>query len=137
MKRPFFTFIVAAFWAAQVLPVDAVNSDDSYQPLPEGVIRFLDGGSPGSFELALDQVWVRPSGKRAFVEAIEPLASNADLYNFVSAREAATPGDVCGMVAYLAGKPRNDSTIRFVTRKVTVRLKEDFRTIGFPPVELR
>jgi PKD repeat protein len=93
------------------------------------VLNLVDGTSPASLELALDQVWVRPSGERGFVERIPQQASNAELYNFVSAREAAAPGDECGMVAFPEGKPINDGTIRFVTRKVTVQLEEDFRTV--------
>ena len=130
MKRLalFLLVCMSLFWI-QVSAVHALDNDDSYQPIPEGRLHFIDGVSPATFELALDQVWVRPAGKRAFVESIDALASNAALYHFVSAREAAAPDDECGMVAYLAGKPRNDSTIRFVTRKVTVQLKEEARTI--------
>ncbi|MCH2061485.1 MAG: S8 family serine peptidase, partial [Verrucomicrobiales bacterium] len=130
MRRPvLFPLIGLSFLWTQALVAHAVDTDNSYQPIPEGKLRFIDGGSPATLELALDQVWVRPAGKRAFVETIQPLASNAKLYHFVSAREAAAPGDECGMVAYLAGRPRNDSTIRFVTRKLTVRLNEDARTV--------
>ena len=130
MKRSalFLLACMSLFWI-QVSAVHAVDNDDSYQPIPEGRMRLIDGMSPATLELALDQVWVRPAGKRAFVEAIEPLNSNAELYRFVSAREEAAPNDVCGMVAYLAGKPRNESTMRFVTRKVTVQFKEGARTI--------
>lgn len=113
--------VTTAFPARAAIP--------GYHPLPEGALRLVDGTSPASFELALDQVWVRPEGERGFVELIAPQDSNAALYNFVSAREAASPGDECGMVAFPVGKAINDGTIRFVTRKVTVQLGEDFRTV--------
>ncbi len=118
---------VAFFIVAAAPPLRAESP--GYHPLPEGALRLVDGTSPASFELALDQVWVRPEGERGFVESIPKQASNAALYNFVSAREAASTGGECGMVAFPEGKPINDGTIRFVTRKVTVQLKEDFRTV--------
>jgi PKD repeat protein len=118
---------VAFSIVAAASPLRAESQD--YHPLPEGALRLVDGTSPASFELALDQVWVRPEGERGFVESIPRQASNAALYNFVSAREAASSGGECGMVAFPEGKAINDGTIRFVTRKVTVQLKEDFRTV--------
>ncbi|MCP4847459.1 MAG: S8 family serine peptidase [Verrucomicrobiaceae bacterium] len=130
MKFPFSIVSKAAVTFLIVAATSPLQSaTPGYHPLPEGVLRLVDGTSPGSFELALDQIWVRPSGERGFVERIPQQASNAALYNFVSARESASPGDECGMVAFPEGKPINDGNIRFVTRKVTVQLEEDSRTV--------
>jgi len=130
MKFPFLIVPMAAATSLIVAVTSQLQAaTPEYQPLPEGVLNLIDGTSPASLELALDRIWVRPSGEQGFVERIPQQASNAELYNFVSARESAFPGDECGMVAFLAGKPINDGTIRFVTRKVSVRLAENFRTV--------
>ena len=101
MKRLalFLLACMSLFWT-QILAVHALDNDDSYQPIPEGRLHFIDGVSPATFELALDQVWVRPAGKRAFVESIDALASNAALLVVAALAAPRRPWRPCVQIIY-------------------------------------
>lgn len=94
----------------------AAASTPAATPALQSGLVLQDGGIPRSFELALDEVWVRDADGKG-----KPLPVRAGDSDDLERQLASLPGNP-EAILYLQGEPRGEISRRVVTNRVTVRL---------------